>query len=302
METSFANGGQLSASNAEVWNSWGTVLKGIKWMTQRDAPLLMNPTPTWHKITWCAEFMAQIPNYKSNTIDTVRLAIAARELLIQHANHYGFDFNREDRGILHFYSDQKEFDHAKEVTKLYKEGGLDREEIDPKKIGELEPALAGGDYLGAYFTPSDFTGDIHRYTVGLAEGIEKDGVEFKLGNGVKKLTHHGKDFKGPRGFGYGVDVELDNGESESFDGVVVCAGVRSKEMATMLGDRVNIYPVKGYSITVNLKDEKSQKAAPWVSLLDDKAKIVTSRLGPDRFRIAGTAEFNGYNYDIRQES
>ena len=57
--------------------------------------------------------------------------------------------------------------------------------------------------------------------------------------------------------------------------------------------------MKGYSITVNLKDEKSQKAAPWVSLLDDKAKIVTSRLGSDRFRIAGTAEFNGYNRDIR---
>ena len=55
------------------------------------------------------------------------------------------------------------------------------------------------------------------------------------------------------------------------------------------------------SITVNLKDEASQAAAPWVSLLDDKAKIVTSRLGPDRFRIAGTAEFNGYNRDIRQD-
>lgn len=68
------------------------------------------------------------------------------------------------------------------------------------------------------------------------------------------------------------------------------------------GDRVNVYPVKGYSITVNMKDEASQRAAPWVSLLDDKAKIVTSRLGSDRFRIAGTAEFNGYNYDIRQES
>ena len=75
METSFANGGQLSASNAEVWNSWGTVLKGIKWMFQRDAPLLMNPLPDrhdfLHKYTWMAEFMAQIPNNRSNTIDTV---------------------------------------------------------------------------------------------------------------------------------------------------------------------------------------------------------------------------------------
>merc|ERR1719182_364148 len=106
---------------------------------------------------------------------------------------------------------------------------------------------------------------------------------------------------GPKGFDFGVDIVLANDERESFDGVVICAGVQSRGIAAMLGDRVNIYPVKGYSITVNLKDEKSQNAAPRVSLLDDKAKIVTSRLGEDRFRIAGTAEFNGYNYDIRQD-
>jgi D-amino-acid dehydrogenase len=80
--------------------------------------------------------------------------------------------------------------------------------------------------------------------------------------------------------------------------VVVCAGVESRQFASMLGDRVNIYPVKGYSITVDLNDEASQAAAPWVSLLDDDAKIVTSRLGKDRFRVAGTAEFNGTNRDI----
>jgi len=72
-------------------------------------------------------------------------------------------------------------------------------------------------------------------------------------------------------------------------------------LAAALGDRVNIYPVKGYSITVNLDDAESQAAAPWVSLLDDGAKIVTSRLGADRFRIAGTAEFNGANRDIRND-
>jgi D-amino-acid dehydrogenase len=69
----------------------------------------------------------------------------------------------------------------------------------------------------------------------------------------------------------------------------------------MLGDRVNVYPVKGYSLTVSLDDAVSRDAAPWVSLLDDDAKIVTSRLGPDRFRVAGTAEFNGFNRDIRDD-
>ena len=97
-----------------------------------------------------------------------------------------------------------------------------------------------------------------RYTVGLAEGIEKEGVVFKLETAVKQLKHHGRDLTGPRGFGYGVDLVLESGETESFDGIVVCAGVSSRALARQLGDRVNIYPVKGYSITVNLKDEASQ--------------------------------------------
>jgi D-amino-acid dehydrogenase len=86
-----------------------------------------------------------------------------------------------------------------------------------------------------------------------------------------------------------------------FDGLVVCAGVESRSVAAQLGDRVNIYPVKGYSITVNLPDAQSQASAPIVSLLDDETKLVTSRLGVDRFRVAGTAEFNGYNKDIRAD-
>lgn len=85
------------------------------------------------------------------------------------------------------------------------------------------------------------------------------------------------------------------------DAVVVCAGVGSRHIAAQLGDRINVYPVKGYSITVHLDDEASQTGAPWVSLLDDQAKIVTSRLGRDRFRVAGTAEFNGFNRDIRHD-
>ena len=94
--------------------------------------------------------------------------------------------------------------------------------------------------------------------------------------------------------GDGVDQHV-------FDGLVVCAGVASRAFAAQLGDRVNIYPVKGYSITVNLLDAPSQAAAPTVSLLDDETKLVTSRLGVDRLRVAGTAEFNGANQDIRAD-
>ena len=91
------------------------------------------------------------------------------------------------------------------------------------------------------------------------------------------------------------------GDRERVDAVVICAGTASRRFAAMLGDTVNIYPVKGYSITVNLQTPESQAAAPQVSILDDATKIVTSRLGRERFRVAGTAEFNGFNRDIRHD-
>jgi len=293
METSFANGGQLSASNAEVWTQWGTIFKGIKWMFSPDAPLLVNPKPSWHKYSWMAEFMSNIPNYRQNTIDTVRLAIAAREHLKTNAQREGFDFDCEERGILHVYDNRKEFDHATKVNALLAEGGLHREAVGPDQIREIEPALPG-DLYGGYFTRSDFTGDIHAYSRGLGAACQKRGVRFEYGAMAEVLDHSSD------GVHLGWDID-GNKQDAMFDGVVVCAGVRSRGLAAALGDRVNIYPVKGYSITVNLDDVESQTAAPWVSLLDDGAKIVTSRLGVDRFRIAGTAEFNGANRDIRND-
>lgn len=294
MDTSFANGGQLSASNAEVWNQWSTVFKGIKWMFERGAPLLVNPKPSWHKYSWMAEFMANIPHYEKNTVHTVRLAIAAREQLKASAEAEGIEFDVEDRGILHVYSTKKEFDHATKVNALLDEGGLKREAVSPAEISKIEPAIVG-DFYGGYFTASDATGDIHRYSRGLCDACIRRGVKFHFNSHVTKFRQDAS--------GHVVSWKDDAGNvtNSHFDGLVVCAGVGSREIANQLGDRVNVYPVKGYSITVKLDDEGSQKAAPWVSLLDDEAKIVTSRLGKDRFRVAGTAEFNGFNRDIRDD-
>ena len=160
METSFANGGQLSASNAEVWNSFATVLKGIKWMMQTDAPLLVNPWPSWHKYSWMAEFVSHIPDYRASTLETVRLAIAARQLLLKHAETYGVDFNVEHRGILHFYKDAAGFAAAEKVNALYNEGGLERYAVSPAEMAKIEPSLDPSAYHGGFFTPSDFTGDM----------------------------------------------------------------------------------------------------------------------------------------------
>ncbi len=293
METSFANGGQLSASNAEVWNHGSTILKGLKWMLKSDAPLLVNPKPSWHKISWFTEFIANIPNYQSSTVQTTRLAIAARQHLFAWAEEEGIDFDLKTKGILHIYRDKASFEHAASVSKMLAEGGLPRRAVTPDEMRAIEPTLAG-QYYGGYFTESDATGDIHRYTQGLADAAARRGVRCLYEQDVTAVTTDGKQASVTVGHGAAATKSV-------FDAVVICAGTASRALAATLGDRVNIYPVKGYSITVNLRDALSQASAPVVSLLDDATKLVTSRLGQDRFRVAGTAEFNGYNRDIRAD-
>lgn len=290
METSHANGGQLSASNAEVWTHPSTLIKGLKWMFKADAPLLVNPTPSWHKLSWFAEFVASIPKYRDNTVATARLAVAAREHLFGWAEAEGIDFDLKREGILHIYRDRAGFEHAGEVSKLLAEGGLPRRAVTPEEMRAIEPTLQG-EYFGGYFTESDSTGDIHKFTHGLSLACERLGVKLLTGQTVTRVQSTGQT----------AHVTLQNGEVLSANAVVVCAGVHSRAMGAQLGDRLNVYPVKGYSITVMLNDEHSHAAAPQVSLLDDETKLVTSRLGKDRFRVAGTAEFNGFNLDIRAD-
>ncbi len=293
METSFANGGQLSASNAEVWTHWSTIVKGLKWMLKSDAPLLLNPKPGWHKISWFCQFLAAIPHYEKNTVETARLAIAAREHLFEWAAAEGIDFDLKQKGILHIYRDRAGFEHAGKVSQLLALGGLERRAVTPDEMKAIEPTLSGTFY-GGYFTESDSTGDIHKFTSGLAAACERLGVQCRYGQEIVSVNSNGKQ----------ASVTVRQGleaETSTFDAMVVCAGTASRALAAQLGDSVNIYPVKGYSITVNLPDEASRAAAPVVSLLDDETKLVTSRLGEDRFRVAGTAEFNGYNKDIRAD-
>ncbi|WP_397391460.1 D-amino acid dehydrogenase [Polynucleobacter sp.] len=293
METSYANGGQLSASNAEVWTHWSTIVKGMKWAFKKDAPLLINLKPDWHKASWFAEFISSIPSYKSNTVQTTRMAIEARKYLLSWAKEEGIDFDLKREGILHIYRDKPGFDHAANVSKMLADGGLDRISVTPNEMKEIEPTLAGK-YYGGYFTETDSTGDIHKFTFGLSEAAASLGVKTIYDHEVTSVKSDGNR----------VNLTMRKAGQVNeliFDNVIVCAGVASRSIASQLGDRVNVYPVKGYSITVNLSDKASQEGAPNVSLLDDETKLVTSRLGLDRFRVAGTAEFNGVNRDIRSD-
>ena len=279
MKTSFANGGQISVSNSEVWTSWSNVKKGFKWMFKKDAPLLIRPRLDWAQWKWVAKFLYYTARgvYKENTAKTVQMGLKSRELYEEIRQEEGIYFDRSACGILHFYKDEQYWDNAQQVRLLYGQNGLERNILDAKFISNIDPALKDiKDVVGATLTPSDWTGDIHRFCYEMAQVLtNKYNVEFKFDSNVTSK--------------YGVEFIAD-----VFDAVVISAGVGSVELGKQVGDSLPIYPVKGYSITINNVDPAY---LPKVSLLDDQAKIVTSSLG-NRFRVAGTAELCGENYDI----
>ena len=274
--TSYANGSQLSASNAEVWNSFRNIFKGIGWMFKADAPLLIRKWP----LSWFAKFIWNIKGAEQRTIDTVKMALQSHKLLYRIEEDTGIKYDRMQKGILHIYRDWAEMHHAELINEVYFKAGLKRKFIKNGRVRDIEPAITAGPgltykgysdrILGAYHTTRDFTGDINKFIEQMRLYLEDEGVMF-----TKRTITDPNNLKDP---------------------TIICAGVASAHLSKIVGDNIPIYPVKGYSITLS----ELEGDIPEVSLLDDQYKIVTARLG-DRLRVAGTAEFNGYNKDIRED-
>lgn len=279
MRTSFANGGQVSVSNSEVWTTWSNVKKGIGWMFKKDAPLLIRPRLDFAQWKWMAKFLyhTALGSYEENTKETIRLGLEADRLYKEIIAEEGLDFDQTQCGILHFYKNSKYFENAKVAQSLYQSSGAAWDILEPMQTKSMDAALADvKDIVGGAWTHHDWTGDIHKFCYQLSKILEKEyGVMFHYNCKPSNL-----------------DFIL-----SQYDAVVIAAGVGSEKLANLVGDSLGIYPVKGYSITINNVDPKY---LPKVSLLDDEAKIVTSTLG-NRFRVAGTAELTGENYDIRRD-
>lgn len=273
MATSYANGCQISASNAETWNSWNNVKKASKWIFKKDAPLLISLKPDINKYNWFLKFIKSISKRNENTLETCKMAIDSSKLYKNIAAEENIEFDMVQKGILHIYKDINELRLARDINEIYKLAGLERWEVNRNEIKNIEPTICGDNIIGGFYNTSDYTGDIHKFCIQLSDVLEnKYNVNFKKQHVAK------------------ISEELLN-----TDLIIVCAGIGSRKLAHKIGDYLPIYPVKGYSITIN----NPGNSAPWVSLLDDENKIVTARLGENRLRIAGTAEFTGYDTDIR---
>ena len=285
LETSFANGGQISVSHAEPWANPSAPLKVLKWLAREDAPLLFRLRPDLRQWLWGLSFLRECTPARTrhNIRQIVTLGLYSRDTLQALRRETGIAYDHLERGILHFYTSQAELDAALEPARVMRSHGCDIEMLTAEQCVAIEPALAASRHLlvGGSMTTADESGDAHKFTQALAALAAARGVRFLYGKNVVGLTKSGDRVDG---------VQLQD-ERLQADGYVVCLGAYSPLLTRRLGIDLSIYPAKGYSATVPVRDPAKAYS---VSLTDDEYKLVFSRLG-DRLRIAGTAELNGYD-------
>jgi D-amino-acid dehydrogenase len=293
METSFANGGQVSVSHAEPWANPGAPLKLLKWLAREDAPLLFRLRPDVRQWLWGLRFLRECTPARTrhNIRQIVNLGLYSRTTLQQLRAALGLQYDQRTEGILHFYTSQAEFDAAQEPARVMREHGC---ELDMKSADEcvrIEPALAQcrDRIVGGSMTPGDESGDAHRFTKELARRCVDAGVVFRHDTRILGVRRAGEAIDAVRvASAEGVVSDL------RADGYVLCMGSYSAGFAHQLGIRLDIFPAKGYSVTLPVIDPANAYS---VSLTDDEHKLVFSRLG-DRLRIAGTAEIDGYDTSL----
>jgi len=288
-ETSFANGGQISVSHAEPWANPQAPWKALKWLGQEDAPLLWRLRADPAQWAWGFRFLRECTaaRARANVGAIVRLGLASRAALQSLRRELALEYDQLERGILHFYTDPREFEHAVPQAELMREFGCERVPKSAAECLAIEPALAGSrvPVVGGTYTAGDESGDARQFTETLAQHAAGRGVRFRYGESVTALQVEG---------GKSTGVHLASGECVAADITVLALGSYSPLLLKPLGIRLPVYPAKGYSVTLALPDGV---AAPVVSLTDDGHKIVISRLG-QTLRVAGTAEFNGYDTSV----
>jgi D-amino-acid dehydrogenase len=293
LETSFANGGQISVCHAEPWANPDAPLKILQWLWRDDSPLLFRLRMDPAQWAWAARFLleCQPSRTRENIRQIVQISLYSRAALQELRAATGIEYDALTRGILHYYTEREEFDRAVAAASLMRQYGLDR---DVKTVAEalaIEPALAParGQLVGATYTATDESGDAHKFTRALARMAADRGVRFLYNHNIEAMG-----VAGDRVVGVIVKEGERPDEKLTADAYVVALGSHSPLLTGPVGLYLPIYPAKGYSASVPVADAAK---APTVSLTDDSAKIVFSRLG-DRLRIAGTAELSGYSTDL----
>lgn len=298
LETSYANGGQISVCYSEPWSSFSNLKKMVHWMGKEDSPILFRPHFNKHQMLWGLKFLYECFPHRNqqNIRDMLKLALYSRNVLKDIREEESLSYNQLTNGILTFYTSEEGFKHGIEAAQFMSKFGCNRLVKNADETLEIEPALKNSTLkiYGSDYSPEDESGDALLYTQQLTEICKTMGVEFKYKNEVFKLVSTSK---GKITSALMRDLVTHRVHVPKADCFVIAMGSYSYTLAQKIGINLDIYPAKGYSATIPILDPE---AINKVSLTDMDNKTVYTRLG-NELRIAGTAEFNGFDLKLNQK-
>lgn len=281
--TSFANGGLLTPSMSDPWNAPGVHRHLVEYLVRSDSALKIRAGALPSLLTWGPRFLLNSRPARHNRTSLANLELSKYSLVVldELRREYALEFDSSDAGSLKIFRSQEALDAALAITGLLAQNGLEARTLDRGGAVEVEPCLADirDEIVGAIHYPGDAAGDAHLFCRAAASLVERLGGVIDYGRPVRAI-----DVRGGRVAGVRVD-----GESLSARSVVLAAGVASPRLASRLGPRLRIKPVKGYSITYELG---AANRRPRLPVIDDAYHAAVTPLG-SRLRVAGTAEFAG---------
>lgn len=287
-ETSFANGGQISAGLAEPWANPEVPRQLLQWLGQKNPPFRFRLRAGTDFYGWALRFLGQCAARPAarNLERALRIALYSRQQLRDIREATGIAYALQETGILKIYREPRAFDRARKRMAAMNALGSNLHALDGDATLALEPSLASvaGKLAGSLYSPEDESGDAHEFTVKLAAEASRLGTVFKFHQTVEALVP-------ARGR---IERVLTDREEFTADAVVLSLGCHGGPLLRPLGIRLPIYPAKGFSVTLPVRNAA---AAPSRSITDEDQKLVFSRFG-DRLRAAGWAVFTGYDSQI----
>lgn len=293
LETSFANAGEVSPGYSSPWAGPGVPVKAVKWLLMKHGPLVVRPSLDPVMWVWLLKMLRNCTSarYAVNKSRMIPIAEYSRDALRDLRRDIGIQYDERSQGTLQLFRYQAQLDGTGEDIAVLKQYGVPFEVLSREGCIAVEPALAGvkEKFAGGLRLPQDETGDCHMFTQALAKHAEALGVRFMFNTGIDRIVTDGTRVSG---------VATSAGMLQA-DAYVLALGSYSSRMAAPLGISLPVYPVKGYSITVPIKDASG---APESTVMDESYKVAITRLG-NRIRVGGTAEISGFStklYDARR--
>ena len=290
LETSYANGGQLSYSYVAPLAGPGVVPKIPPWLLRADSPLRFYPKFDLDQWRWCLQFVRACnrPQAEISTVHLLRLAYYSRELIhtIVATEPIAFDYRRN--GKLVIFSDKASLDSARRTLDFQRAFGSEQNALDGKQCLALEPALQHIEnrVVGGVHTPSEDAGDCYDFCVAMESLLRGLGVSFITSTSVDSFVRN--DSQGR------IEAVRTSAGEIGADSFVMAMGAANAWHAKRLGFYLPIYPLKGYSLTLDTSKATAFASAPRISVTDSAYKVVYALLG-NELRIAGMADIAGYN-------